>query len=98
MTHADPPYRNSEWYGRKNQNQIVFDYSRFDQFLAEADFPIFISEFSCPSDCTRIASVVRNQTLGNSNNCRRTEGLYIQSRFVDWYREVRPDVVLECDC
>lgn len=33
-----------------------------------------------------------------SNNVKRTDGLYIQSMFVDWYREVRPDVVLECDC
>lgn len=96
VVYADPPYKGTGKYGR-GKNKIVFDYDRFYRFLDEADFPIFVSEFSCPSGCTRIASVVRNQTMGNSNNCRRREGLYIQSRFVDWYREVRPDVVLECD-
>lgn len=97
VVYADPPYKGTETYGRA-KNKVLFDYNRFYRFLDEADFPIFVSEFSCPSGCTRIASVVRNQTLSNSNSCRRREGLYIQSRFVDWYREVRPDVVLECDC
>lgn len=97
VVYADPPYKGTEKYGRA-KNKIVFDYDRFHRFLDESDFPIFVSEFTCPSCCTRIASVVRTQSLGNSNNCRRREGLYIQSRFVDWYREARPDVVLECDC
>ena len=96
VVYADPPYRGTAEYG-KGKGKIVFDYNRFYRFLDESDFPIFISEFSCPPSCTRIASVIRNQSMG-SNNCRRREGLYIQSRFVDWYREVRPDVVLECDC
>lgn len=92
VVYADIPYKGTEKYGL-GKNKIIFDYNRFYRFLDEADFPIFISEFSCPSGCTRIASVVRNQSLGNSNSCKRREGLYIQSRFVDWYREVRPDVV-----
>lgn len=97
VVYADIPYKGTAKY-EFGKNKIIFDYNRFYRFLDEADFPIFISEFSCPSGCTRIASVVRNQTFGNSNSCKRREGLYIQSRFVDWYREVRPDVVLECDC
>lgn len=92
IVYCDPPYLNTSKYDSH------FDYSFFEDWLARIDCPVFVSEFSCPTGCALIVSRTRNCSMAKSNDVKRTEGLYIQSRFLDWYREVRPDVVLECDC
>jgi site-specific DNA-adenine methylase len=95
IVYADPPYRGTRGYGKK---QITLDYKAFDSFLRKTDHPVFVSECTCPDGCTRIASHVRKSGISRTEPKEYIECLYIQSRFVDWYREVRPDVVLECDC
>lgn len=95
IVYADPPYRGTRGYGR---NKTKFDYKAFDSFLKKTDHPVFVSELSCPDGCTRIASFRRTAGINPNKKKIYIEGLYIQERFVDWYREVRPDVILECDC
>lgn len=91
IVYCDPPYLNTQKY------ETHFNYQDFEDWLARVDYPVFVSEFTCPSGCSVITSRARTCAMAASNNAKRTESLYIQSRFVDWYREVRPDVVLECD-
>lgn len=95
IVYADPPYRGLRGYGKK---QKTIDYKAFDSYLEKIDHPVFVSECTCPDGCTRIASRARKSGISRIGQKEYSEGLYIQSRFVDWYREARPDVVLECDC
>ena len=43
--YADPPYRGT----RQSQYRGTFDHEQFDAWLAEVDFPVYVSEFRCPS-------------------------------------------------
>ena len=75
--YADPPYRNtSEHYGG-------FDFDAFDKWLAEVDFPVYVSEYDAPDGCVCIAErkVVRKLDGYKSNEI--TEKLFIQERFAN---------------
>lgn len=53
--YADPPYRGTS----QSQYGGTFDHEKFDAWLAEVDFPVYVSEYTCPSGCVEIARVNR---------------------------------------
>lgn len=53
--YADPPYRGT----KQSQYGGTFDHEQFDAWLAEVDFPVYVSEYTCPSGCVEIASTKR---------------------------------------
>lgn len=77
--YADPPYRGRSQglYGG------TFDHEQFDAWLAEVDFPVYVSEYTCPSGCVEIVRTKRMCVLAGSGNKETTERLFVQERFID---------------
>lgn len=77
--YADPPYRGT------NQSQYggTFDHEQFDAWLAEVGFPVYVSEYTCPSGCVEIASTKRMCSAAASGNKETTERLFVQERFAN---------------
>lgn len=85
--YADPPYRGTSQsqYGR------TFDHEQFDAWLAEVDFPVFVSEYTCPRGCVEIAVTKRMCSAAGSGNKETTERLFVQERFIDAAASVGDD-------
>lgn len=79
--YADPPYRNTSGYGDK-----VFDFDGFDEWLATVDKPVIVSEYTQPAGTVEVARIDRYSTLGK-NDHKVVERLFIQERYLDWYKE-----------
>jgi DNA adenine methylase len=47
VVYCDPPYKDKAKY---NSNDSVFDYDKFYDYCRDADYPVFISEYSMPDD------------------------------------------------
>ena len=62
--YADPPYRNT-----RPGAYAEFDYRKFDEWLASVDFPVYVSEYTCPDGCVEIARREKNQTC--AANCTK---------------------------
>ena len=77
--YADPPYRGTS----QSQYGGTFDHEQFDAWLAEVDFPVYVSEYTCPSGCVEIARTKRMCGLAGSGNKETTERLFVQERFID---------------
>lgn len=77
--YADPPYR----WTQQSQYGGAFDHEQFDAWLAEVDFPVFVSEYTCPSGCVEIAMTKRMCGMAASGNKETTERLFVQERFID---------------
>lgn len=77
--YADPPYR-----GRSQGLYCgKFDHEQFDAWLAAVDFPVYVSEYTCPSGCVEIARVKKTCDFAESGNKETTERLFVQERFID---------------
>lgn len=77
--YADPPYKGTTI----SQYGVGFDYDAFENWLAEVDFPVFVSEYTCPRGCVEIASRVSHSLADHSNSRRVVESLFVQERFYD---------------
>lgn len=77
--YADPPYRGTDIrsYG------VDFDYDAFEDWLAEVDFPVFVSEYTCPKGCVEIAERDSRPLSAQSKHNRVVEYLFVQERFYD---------------
>lgn len=77
--YVDPPYKGTtiEQYG------VDFDYGAFENWLAEVDFPVFVSEYTCPDGCVEVASKKTVSIADTSNNKRVVEKIFVQRRFYD---------------
>lgn len=85
MVYADPPYRGTKQ--ESNLSGEVFDFDAFDRWLAEVDFPVFVSEFTCPEGCVEIARLKKRATMCATANSKDSgERLFIQARFAEWYQ------------
>lgn len=79
IVYADPPYKNTV-----QGLYSGFNHAEFEQWLADVQFPVYVSEFTCPRGCTEIACRERVTTLDDSNNRKKvTERIFVQTRFVD---------------
>lgn len=84
IVYADPPYKDTRCTGYG----LPFDYPTFEKWLAEVPFMVIVSEQSEPSGCVEVARTKRQAIIGTGNKYgSRTEKLFVQSRFVDNYRE-----------
>lgn len=77
--YADPPYRGT----KQSQYGGTFDHEQFDAWLAEVDFPVYVSEYTCPSGCVEIASTKRMCSAAASCKKETTERLFVQERFAN---------------
>ena len=77
--YADPPYRGT----RQSQYGGTFDHEQFDAWLASVDFPVYVSEYTCPSGCVEVARTKRMCSAAASGNKETTERLFVQERFAN---------------
>ena len=77
--YADPPYNGTTI----SQYDGGFAYDAFEDWLAEVDFPVFVSEYTCPRGCVEIASRGSLSLADHSNSTRVVERLFVQERFYD---------------
>lgn len=77
--YADPPYNGTTI----SQYGGGFDYDAFEDWLAEVDFPVFVSEYTCPKGCVEIAKRDSISLADHSNRKRVVERLFVQERFYD---------------
>lgn len=77
--YADPPYNGTTI----SQYGGGFDYDAFEDWLAEVDFPVFVSEYTCPKGCVEIAKRDSISLADHSNSKRVVESLFVQERFYD---------------
>ena len=77
--YADPPYKGTTI----SQYDVDFDYGAFEDWLAEVDFPVFVSEYTCPRGCVEIAQRDSISLADHSNRTRVVEHLFVQERFYD---------------
>ena len=77
--YCDPPYKSANGYCTG-----AFDHDAFYEWARNADFPIYISEYSMPDDFVRIwardVNVLANQ-FGADGNV--TEGLFVHRKWVN---------------
>ena len=77
VVYADPPYRGTEAYHADG-----FDFDRFDNWLRNTPFPVYVSEYTMPSDFVCIAETERIATLCATDNSKRTiEKIFVHKRF-----------------
>lgn len=74
--YADPPYR-----GTIPGAYAEFDYREFDEWLASVDFPVYVSEYTCPDGCVEIARREKNQTSAATVTKKVQERVFVQERF-----------------
>ena len=79
--YADPPYRNTCGYGQD------FDFDAFDEWLETVDKPVIVSEYTQPAHTVEVASIEKLVLLDHTNSNKKTERLFIQDRYYDWYKE-----------
>lgn len=81
--YADPPYRGTQGY------LCDFDFDAFDEWLRNAPFPVFVSEYSMPRDFRRIAATNKKAIFSQGKDGNRKDA--IESIFVHekWYDEVK---------
>ena len=84
--YCDPPYKNTTGY---TSNEDAFDYERFENWLNTVDKPCIVSEYTAPRGCVEIAQTEKRCDFGSGAMTKdkgtRTEKLFIQSRYLEWY-------------
>ena len=79
--YADPPYRGTKGYGQE------FDFDAFDEWLETVDKPVIVSEYTQPQHTVEVANIEKRVLIDTKNSSKRTERLFIQDRFYEWYKE-----------
>lgn len=79
--YADPPYRGTTLYGQD------FDFDAFDEWLETVDKPVIFSEYTQPPHTVEVANIEKRVLLDKTNLNKKTERLFIQERYYDWYKE-----------
>ena len=76
VVYCDPPYIGTKGYG------VDFDHDKFYQWLRSTTFPVYISEYTMPSDFIPVATVdkVANFSATDKSTVKQ-ENLYIHERF-----------------
>ncbi len=77
VVYADPPYE-----GTMEYNGAPFNHARFWEWCRTRDFPVYISEYSAPSDFVEIWRKNKTCTFSSHNNAKKTvEKLFVHQRF-----------------
>ena len=76
VVYCDPPYIGTKGYG------VDFDHEQFYEWLRNTNFPVYISEYTMPSDFAIVASIDKISNFSPTNNSTvKQENLYIHKRF-----------------
>lgn len=75
VVYCDPPYIGTEGYC------VEFDHEQFYEWLRNTNFPVYISEYTMPSDFAIVASIDKIASFSATNNTVKQENLYIHERF-----------------
>lgn len=75
VVYCDPPYIGTEGYC------VEFDNEQFYEWLRNTNFPVYISEYTMPSDFAIVASIDKIASFSATNNTVKQENLYIHERF-----------------
>ena len=82
VVYCDPPYIGTKGYG------VDFDHDKFYQWLRSTTFPVYISEYTMPSDFIQVATVDKVANfLPTNNRTVKQENLYIHERFFKSMKE-----------
>lgn len=81
--YCDPPYRGKD---QRGYGKDKFDHEAFDDWLNEVDFPVIVSEYTCPRGCVEIARKTKTVLSSAKNTTYAEEKLFIQERFLEWYK------------
>lgn len=75
--YADPPYRKTNTRGYEG-----FNHGAFDRWLAQVDFPVYVSEYTAPEGCVEVASKEKQVSMAaNGKGARAVEKIFVQERF-----------------
>lgn len=85
VVYCDPPYKGTNVYGKSGKQ--TFDHERFYEWCLTRDFPVFISEYQMPDGFTEIASTTRADSLCATATVKRTEKLFVQTKYADKYKQ-----------
>lgn len=78
VVYCDIPYINTN-SGRYNG----FDHERFYKWLNSVDFPVYVSEYTCPPGCVSIAEKIKTVNSAAKTTGKATEHIFIQERFLN---------------
>ena len=82
VVYCDPPYVGTKEYG------VEFDHDKFYKWLRNTNFPVYISEYTMPSDFAIVASIDKISTFSPTNNRTvKQENIYIHERFFKSIKE-----------
>lgn len=82
VVYCDPPYIGTKGYG------VDFDHNKFYQWLRSTTFPVYISEYTMPSDFIPVATVDKVANFSATNNSAiKQENLYLHERFYTGKKE-----------
>ena len=84
VVYCDPPYKGTDGYGISEKQ--AFDHERFYEWCLTRDFPVFVSEYRMPDGFTEIASTTRADSMCATATVKRTEKLFVQTKYADKYR------------
>ena len=76
VVYCDPPYIGTGGYC------VEFDHEQFYEWLRNTNFPVYISEYTMPSDFAIVASIDKISNFSPTNNSTvKQENIYIHERF-----------------
>ena len=76
VVYCDPPYIGTKGYC------VEFDHEQFYEWLRNTNFPVYISEYTMPSDFAIVASIDKIANFSaTDNSIVKQENLYIHERF-----------------
>lgn len=76
VVYCDPPYIGTEGYC------VEFDHEQFYEWLRNTNSPVYISEYTMPSDFAIVASIDKISNFSPTNNRTvKQENIYIHERF-----------------
>ena len=84
VVYCDPPYKGTDAYGISGKQ--AFDHERFYEWCLTRDFPVFVSEYRMPGGFSDIASTTRADSMCATTTVKRTEKLFVQTKYADKYR------------
>lgn len=80
VVYADPPYRNTS---SDCDDTNGFNYEEFDEWLQTREFPVYVSEYTCPKGCIELDSTMRRGTLSGGGAKKTQEKIFVQEKFKD---------------
>ena len=82
--YCDPPYKGTKGYG------YGFDHEAFYDWMRDAPFPVYVTEYGMPEDFTEVASIGKCCPLSATNKSRKTtERLFVHERWAGHSRSRR---------